>query len=189
MDLDDVDKQILSGLFKNGRESLTSMGERVYKGNKDPMSHTGISKRITKLEDSKILKIQGNLNIKNLEFHAAIILLEMKNYEELQKISSAYKDCPRIFLLANVSGRYNLILGIVGKNVDDLQMYINLCGPSNKEGVLHTDILHIGNFETPQFLPINLFNRKSIESNCGNVCEECEAFLEGKCDGCGTFLS
>lgn len=188
MDLDDVDKQILNGLFKNGRESLTNMGERVFKGNKIPMSHTGISKRITKLEDSDILKIQGNLNVTTLKYNAAIILLEMKNYEELKKLSKAYKGCPRIFLLANVSGRYNIILGIIGKNIEDLQMYLNLCGPSNQEGVLHTDVLHIGNFETPQFLPMNLFTRKNIDKNCGNVCEECEAFLDGKCDGCGAFL-
>ncbi len=187
MDLDDIDKQILLGLYLNGRESLTGMGEKVRKLNKEPMSHTGISKRITKLESSNILKVQGNINIKNLDYHAAFILLEMRNYEELKQVSVAYKDCPRVFLLANVSGRYNVILGIIGQTMEILQRYINLCGPSNKEGVLHTEVLFIGGFETPNFLPINLFSRISKENKCGNVCKECEACLDGRCEGCGTF--
>ena len=31
MELDDIDKQILNELYKNGRESLTSLNQKIYK--------------------------------------------------------------------------------------------------------------------------------------------------------------
>ena len=68
-----------------------------------------------------------------------------------------------------------------------VQNFINFCGPTNKEGILHSEILLVSNLETPNFLPVNLFSKKSQESICGNVCKECEAFLDGTCNGCGYF--
>lgn len=185
--LDNIDKQIINALFSKGRESLISIGEKVVKPNQELMSHTGVRKRIVKLEESEILKVQGNININALNYRACLILLEIKNYEEITKIIKAYSECPRVFLLAQVTGQYNLIMGIVGQSTDVLHRYINYCGPTNKEGILHSEILFISNIEIPKFLPLNLFSKKSQESNCGNICRDCEAFLDGKCDGCGNF--
>ncbi|MFX1395156.1 MAG: Lrp/AsnC family transcriptional regulator [Promethearchaeota archaeon] len=187
MELDDIDKQILNELFKNGRESLTSLNTKIFKTNSEAMSHTGIKKRMNKLVKSEILKIQGNININNLKYKAMLILLEMKNYDEVKKIIEAYTECPRVFLLAQITGEYNLIMGIVGQSIDVLHRYINYCGPTNKEGILHSQIFYISNLKTPDFLPINLFSRISQESKCKNICKDCEAFLDGKCDGCGNF--
>ena len=69
-----------------------------------------------------------------------------------------------------------------------MQRYINHCGPTNKEGVLHSEILFISELITPKYFPLNLFSKESYEIKCGNICKECEAFLEGKCKGCGNFL-
>lgn len=187
MDLDEIDKQILNQLFKKGRESLTSLNKKIFKTEVEVMSHTGIKKRIIKLRDSGILKVQGNININNLNYKAMFILLEMKNYDEVKKIIEAYSECPRVFLLAQITGEYNLIMGIVGQNADVLHRYINYCGPTNKEGILHSQILFVSNIESPEYLPLNLFSKQSQESECGNICRDCEAFLDGKCDGCGKF--
>jgi len=187
MRLDNVDKQIINILYNHGRESLKSIGERIFKPDQELMSHAGVRKRITKLEDSHILKVQGNINISNLNYKACLILLEMKSYEEVKKIINAYSECPRIFLLAQITGQYNLIMGIIGQNYDVLHRYINYCGPTNKEGILHSEILFISNFEAPKYLPLNLFGNKSQETICGNICKDCEAFLVGLCDGCGNF--
>ncbi|MFX1409941.1 MAG: Lrp/AsnC family transcriptional regulator [Promethearchaeota archaeon] len=187
MPLDNIDKQIINALFNEGRESLISIGEKVFKSDKDIMSHAGVRKRIVKLEDSEILKVQGNININKLYYRACLILLEMKNYEEVKKIIQAYSECPRVFLLAQITGQYNLIMGIVGQSIDVLHRYINYCGPTNKEGILHSDILFISEIIAPRFLPLNLFGKKSQESKCGNICKDCEAFLDGNCDGCGNF--
>ena len=136
MTIDEIDKQIINLLFNNGRESLTAIGENVLKSNFKSMSHAGINKRISKLEKNKVLKVQGNVSIKTLNYTSCFILLEMKNYDETKKIIDSYSKCPRVFLLSQVSGRYNLIIGIIGQNVEILNRYINYCGPTNKEGIL-----------------------------------------------------
>ncbi|MFW9946538.1 MAG: hypothetical protein ACFFDX_06880 [Candidatus Odinarchaeota archaeon] len=187
MKLDNIDKQIINILFNNGRENLINIGEKVTKTDQSIMSHTGVKKRIRKLSNSKILKIQGNININELDYKACLILLEMKNYDEVKKILNAYSECPRVFILAQITGQYNLIMGIIGQNIDVLHRYINYCGPTNKDGILHSEILFISDLKTPEYLPLNLFSKKSREIKCGNICNECEAFLDGKCDGCGDF--
>lgn len=187
MSLDQIDKQIINALFKNGRESLSSLSKIITKSNQDTMSHAGIAKRITKLEDSGILQIQGNINVKNLNYYIAFILMEMSNFEEVRNIIDAYSECPRVFLLANVSGQYNLIFGVLGRDVDDLRRYLNFCGPTNKQGILHSASIFVSDLIIPKFLPLNLFSKESQESNCGNICKKCAAFLDGKCRGCGSF--
>ena len=187
MQLDEIDRQISKELFDNGRISLTTLNKKIFKTDKELMSHTGIKKRIIKLRRSQALKIQGNLNIKKLNYTMMFILLEIKNFEKSKEIIQAYSKCPRVFLLAQISGQFNVIMGVVGQSVDVLHRYINYCGPSNKEGILHSQILFVSEVETPQFFPLNLFSHESQESICGNVCKNCEAFLDGKCEGCGKF--
>ena len=187
MQLDKIDKQILNMLFENGRESLSSLSKSVLKSNDEQMSHTGIAKRISKLEDAGVLKVQGNISINGLDYYAAFILMEMRNYDEVKNIIAAYEDCPRVFLLAHVTGQYNLIFGVVGQNIDVLRRYLNFCGPTNKKGILHSAIIFTSKFLAPEFLPLNLFTGISKEHKCENICKACEAFLDGDCKGCGNF--
>ncbi len=187
MELDDIDKQIINKLFENGRESLTSLNKSIFKSDQESMSHSGIKKRILKLKNSEVLKIQANINITNLNYKVMFILLEMKNYSEVQKIINGYSSCPRVFLLTHVTGQFNLLMGIIGQNLDVLHRYLNYCGPTNKEGILHSQVLFVSNFIVPKFIPLNLFGKGSQEHRCGNICKDCEAFLDGLCDGCGNF--
>ncbi|MFW9941985.1 MAG: Lrp/AsnC family transcriptional regulator [Candidatus Thorarchaeota archaeon] len=187
MPLDKIDKQIIKELYKTGRKSLMSLSRIITKSNREKMSHAGISKRISKLEKTEILKVQANLNVRALNYKVAFILMEMENYEQVKNIIEAYSDCPRIFLLAHVTGQYNLIMGIVGQNMDVINRYINYCGPTNKKGILHSASIFVSDFILPKFLPLKLFSQKSNESNCGNICEDCSAYLDGKCYGCGNF--
>ena len=113
MQLDNIDKQILRALFQNGRESLTNLEKVIIKSDKETMSHTGIAKRISKLEDSGILKVQANTNVGKLQYKSLFLLMEMRNFEEVQNIIKAYEDCPRVFMLAQVTGQYNLILDVI----------------------------------------------------------------------------
>lgn len=187
MQFDKIDKQILNALFLDGRESLSNIGKNVLKSNQKMMSHAGIAKRISKLENMEILKVQGNISLKNLNYYVAFILMEMKNYEEVKKMVDAYTECPRVFLLAHVNGQYNLIFGVVGQTIDVLRRYINYCGPTNKKGILHSAVIFTSNLVAPKFVPINLFSEVSKEYKCGNICKSCEAYLDDKCEGCGNF--
>ncbi|MFW9864827.1 MAG: Lrp/AsnC family transcriptional regulator [Candidatus Thorarchaeota archaeon] len=187
MQLDNIDRQILNALFKDGRESLTNLEKIVIKSGSETMSHTGIAKRITKLEENEVLKVQANTNATKLQYKSLFLLMEMRNFEDVQKIINAYKDCPRVFLLAHVTGQYNLILGIIGQSVDVLHRYLNYCGPTNKQGILHSATIFVSDLVQPKYIPINLFSGDSNEKSCGNVCKKCAAFLDGKCQGCGKF--
>lgn len=187
MVLDSIDKQILQELLKDGRKSLSALSKTIIKSNHDTMSHAGIAKRISKLEKKGVLSVQGNISIKNLKYMAAFILMEMKNYEEVQKIIDAYSECPRIFILAQVTGQYNLILGVIGQDMDVLRRYINFCGPTNKKGILHSAILFTSEVIMPEYMPVNLFSGVSKEYKCENICKACNAFIDGKCGGCGNF--
>ncbi len=187
MHFDKIDKQILAALFKNGRESLTSLEKIVEKADHEMMSHTGISKRISKLEDMGILKVQANLNLNKLDYKALFLLIEISNYDEINNIIKAYAECPRVFLLTQVTGQYNIIMAVIGQNIDVLHRYINHCGPTNRKGILHSAVIHISDLIIPKFMPIDLFSEVSKEYKCGNECKNCEAFLDGKCEGCGNF--
>jgi DNA-binding Lrp family transcriptional regulator len=187
MEIDNIDKQILNALFKNGRESLTNLEKIIIKSGTETMSHTGIAKRIAKMEDNGVLKVQANANIDKLQYKALFLLMEMSNFEEVQNIIKAYQDCPRVFLLASVTGQYNLILGIIGQNIDVLHRYLNYCGPTNKKGILHSAAIFASDFIIPKYIPLNLFSRESQEDECGNICGDCPAYLDGKCEGCGNF--
>ncbi|MHA2006765.1 MAG: hypothetical protein ACXABO_04460 [Promethearchaeota archaeon] len=151
------------------------------------MSHTGIAKRINKLEESGVLKVQANTNVSQLGYKSLFLLMEMSNFEEVQNIINAYQDCPRVFLLAQLTGQYNLILGIIGQSIDVLHRYLNYCGPTNKKGILHSASIFVSDLIIPKFVPLNLFSQESHENKCGNVCKACEAYLDGKCSGCGNF--
>ncbi|MFW9824612.1 MAG: Lrp/AsnC family transcriptional regulator [Candidatus Thorarchaeota archaeon] len=187
MQLDNIDKQILNALFKNGRESLTSLEKIIIKSDTETMSHTGIAKRITKLEDNDLIKIQANTNLNKLQYKGLFLLMEMVNFEEVQNIIKAYSDCPRVFLMAPITGQYNLILGVIGQNLDILHRYLNYCGPTNKKGILHSAVMFTTDLIKPKYVPINLFSQESHEKDCGNICKDCAAYLDGKCNGCGNF--
>jgi len=187
MPLDNIDKQIIQALLNKGRESFNKLKDLTFKSGIEHMSHTGIRKRVAKLKDSEIMNIQGNLNLNKLQYYFAFIFLELEDYEKVKEIIEAYSDCPRTFLLTQVTGQFNLIVGVTGKNIDVLHTYLNHCGPTNKKGVLHSEILFTSNIQIPKFLPINLFTNISQEHKCGNRCKKCEAFLCGDCNGCGNF--
>ena len=187
MTLDEIDKEIINALFEDGRSSLMQISEYLQESINVSMSHTGIRKRINKLKDEGVLGIQGNINFNALNLKAAFILMEMRNFEQVKNIIECYSTCPRVFLLAQITGQYNLILGFVAQNMENMHRYLNRCGPNNKEGILHSAVIFVSNIDVPNYLPLTVYKRQSGEQNCGNVCASCEAFMEGTCPGCGLF--
>ena len=187
MELDEIDKEIINALSIDGRQSLSKIGEFLEESIEVSMSHTGVRKRLNKLKINEVLNIQGNVNIKVLQYKAAFVLMEMKNFELVKKIIECYRDCPRVFFIAQISGQYNLILGFLGRDIDVLHRYLNHCGPTNNDGILHSAILFVSNFETPQNFPLSIFKKENSTLKCGNVCKNCAAFTDGTCPGCGHF--
>lgn len=179
---DEINRKILNILVKDGREPLTKISEEIS------LSNTGIKKRIAKLNASGIFKVQGNFNLDAMEFKTCLILLEVKNFELLTNIIKAYKNCPYVFLIAETLGSFNLLMGFYGNRDNDLNFKLKYCGPSNKEGVLHSKIILISDLKSPKFLPLQIFLNNSNDDiykrECGYNCNSCEAFLNKQCKRC-----
>lgn len=167
--LDKTDRAILDILTKHGRESYTTLSKKLS------FSDTGIKKRLYKLNNEGILKVQGNLNLDALHLKACLILLEVKGHDDLNRIIKAYENCPYVFLTLELLGNYNLLMGFYGHNIEDVDEKIKDCGPSNMPGVLHSEVMLISNFNLPTFLPLKIVSADQQVKI--NVCERCSDCL------------
>lgn len=183
--VDYVDKQILNQLNKDGKMSLNRIKEHVIKKNGEHMSHTGINNRIDKLMESDILRIQGNINLSELEYQAAIILVELKRYNLLEEYINHAKTCPRIFLLATATGKYHLILAMVGHNIEDINCCLNNCDLVGREEIKSSEVIFAPNLMIPNFVPINLFDNIDNHEEIKDECAACESYMNEFCRGCG----
>ncbi|MEJ2250326.1 MAG: GAF domain-containing protein, partial [Candidatus Lokiarchaeota archaeon] len=186
-EIDHIDKQILKELYEEGKKSLEEISQNVIKDDNTKMSHTGVKNRIKKLTKSNILKIQGNINIKKLNFREAFILIELKDYENLKNFLKIPPKCPRIFLLATTTGNYHLIMGIVGKNLEDINYCINKCNLLPTTDIKRFEIIFSPSLEVPKFIPIDLFNKAKFKEKREKICGDCENAEFGICGKCGVF--
>ena len=183
--LDFIDKQILNQLYTDGKMSLNKIKQYVVKKNGEHMSHTGINNRIDKLIDSNILKVQGNINITELEYQAAMVLIELKNYRQLDPYINHIKGCPKIILLAKMAGKYHLLFLIIGKSMEEINIGLNHCNIINNQNIKSSNIAFIPKFFISKYTPINLFKNISKENKMKEKCIKCEIFNNGNCNGCG----
>lgn len=176
--LDAIDKQILHQLYIDGRESTTLMGNSIN------MSHTGVQNRIKKLMESNILKIQGNINLDSLDIKVAYLNIEFENYDEIERFSDHFNKCPRVFLISRITGRYHMKLGIIGKNIDDLNLFVNHCLLADRQRIISSEIIFASDISKPEFIPVNFFEIDNQNTPCGKNCLECEPYINEKCYGC-----
>jgi len=180
-EIDEIDKQILFELYDDGRQSPVHM--KIKKGNKE-MSHTGIKNRIDNLISTDILKIQGNVNINEINCRIAYIMIEFKTFDVIDEHLSKYDNCPRIFLISRLTGQYHLILGILGKNIDDLNGFLNYCVLAKKDEIQSSEITFASDVSKPQYMPLNIFNIDNKHTGCGKKCTSCNAYSKQWCFGC-----
>ena len=179
-ELDGIDKKILTELFKDGKKGLKQF--ELFKSK--VMSHTGIKNRISNLINSNVLKIQGNISVNELNYNLAFLLIELRKFEQLKRFIEYYSKCKRVFFVLTVSGKYHLLIGIVGKSFEAINNFVSYCSLVNDTDVAKSKLIFGSNLELPEFLPINLFGKKQEDFNCERLCEECDYFKEGLCIGC-----
>ena len=172
-ELDEIDKQILNELFEDGKKGLKKF-KAVDSG---IMSHTGIKNRIEKLIASKILFIQGNVNVELLNYRLAFLLMELRRFENLKKYIEHYSKCKQVFFILTVTGKYHLLLGIVAKSFEIINNFVSYCSLLNGEEIVKSELIFGSNLELPEYLPINLFGSKEKEF----------VFNDGLCQGCNDF--
>jgi DNA-binding Lrp family transcriptional regulator len=180
--LDKVDKQVLHQLYLDGKHSSSLM--KVLRSNNTKMSHTGIQNRIKRLIESNILKIQGNINPNSLDFKVAYVNIELANYEDIDRFVDQFNICPRVFLISRITGRFHLKMGILGKNIDDLNEFINHCLLVERQLISSSEIIFASDLSKPEFLPLNFFEINNQNTPCGKNCLKCEAYINDRCFGC-----
>ncbi|MFO8017364.1 MAG: GAF domain-containing protein, partial [Promethearchaeia archaeon] len=183
--IDALDKQILHQLFLNGKKSLNQIKKKVLKANGKKMSHTGINNRINKLIDANVLKIQGNVNLKQLGFQAAFFLIELENYDLLKEYISKAKECPRVFLIAPTTGNFHLALGIIGKKIDHINSCLNYCDVVSRKEIKNSKIIFAPQLEVPKYTPLDLFFNLANHEKLKEFCQDCESYINESCSGCG----
>lgn len=178
--MDDIDKNLISILQKNGRTSLSDIGKKLG------MSHVAISKRLDKLVGSNLVQITAGVNTEYLDAKIFFMGLETENMEVAERIQEDYKNCPRLLMLAPVTGRYNIFAVMIAEDTWSLESIIGTCSIRTEPGVRRSESW-FGNAPIyPQFIPLDLApaTTGSPISPCGRNCGTCKRYVANKCMGC-----
>ncbi|MHA1732837.1 MAG: hypothetical protein ACTSU5_12900 [Promethearchaeota archaeon] len=189
--MDEIDKQIIELLFREGRMKLVHIGEQLASKKKKGYSHVGVKKRIAKLVESDTLKVQANLNIKKLGLVMGLLLLETKNYDATRAIVEKYSRCPRVLFSFQTTDKYNIIQGILAESIQELEAYINYCSAKNDAGIRSSKaIISTTNFK-PNYFPVGfIISHKLDKPPCGSSdCSTCDYFDKEDCTGCPAWVN
>jgi DNA-binding Lrp family transcriptional regulator len=178
--LDNVDKQLISILQRDGRVSLSEIGKELE------MSHVAVSKRLDKLVKQDLVQVTAGVNAEELDIKLLFMGIETENMEVANRIKKKYQDCPRLLMLAPVTGRFNLFAVLAAEDTWSLESIIGTCSMRTEPGVRRSESW-FGNAPVyPKYLPLELApgNGSKAKTPCGRNCASCGRFEEDKCVGC-----
>ncbi|MCF2136121.1 MAG: Lrp/AsnC family transcriptional regulator [Candidatus Thorarchaeota archaeon] len=180
MTIDNIDKEIISILLKDGRKSLSEIG------NKLGMSHVAVSKRLDKMINENILRVTAGVNAEKLDIKILFMGIETESSEVADRILKKYRDCPRLLVLSPVTGRYNLFAVMVVEDTWSLESVVGTCSMRTEPGVRKSESWFGNAPLVPEFLPVDLApaHKKDDTTPCGRKCYECSRYEMGKCVGC-----
>ncbi len=178
--IDNVDKKLISILQENGRSSLSDIGKQLG------MSHVAVSKRLDKLVSKKLIQVTAAVHAEALDAKVLFVGLETESIEVADLIEEKYAHCPRLLMLAPVTGRYNLFAVMVAEDTFSLESILGTCSLRTEEGVRRSESWFGNAPVVPEYLQIDLSPRskKSGESPCGRLCRDCSRYIADKCVGC-----
>ncbi|MCH7604642.1 Lrp/AsnC family transcriptional regulator [Patescibacteria group bacterium] len=117
-EMDAIDLKIISYLSQDGREALAEIGKKVR------LSSVAVKNRLDKLFKEKILRVRGSLNIDQFYTMSAQIQLEADEKTVGELIEKFGKMQEVYYLVRTTSGRYNLILGVLARNLDNIKDFL-----------------------------------------------------------------
>ena len=178
--MDDIDKKLVSILQKNGRTSLSEIGKDLG------MSHVAVSKRLDKLVQSEYVNVTAGVNAEYLDVKVLFLGLETEDMEVAEHIQNKYKDCPRILMIAPVTGRYNVFAVMVAEDTWSLESIIGTCSLRTEPGVRRSESWFGNAPVLPKYLQVDLAPSPSgsTVSPCGRDCGACKRYKANKCVGC-----
>ena len=119
MNLDALDKAILSALVRDGRLSQVELAERV------PLSPTAVARRIKALEEAGVIEgYQARVNRQALGIHMTIfveIALKSQNEELLASFEKAATAAPSIVSCHLMSGENDYLITVMARDLADFE--------------------------------------------------------------------
>ena len=119
MNLDALDKAILSALVRDGRLSQVELSERV------PLSPTAVARRIKALEEAGVIEgYQARVNRHALGIHMTIfveIALKSQNEELLASFEKAAAAAPSVVSCHLMSGENDYLITVMARDLADFE--------------------------------------------------------------------
>jgi len=178
--LDNVDKQLVTLLQQDGRKSLSEIGKKL------DMSHVAVSKRLDKLVDGNRIHVTAGVNAEELDVKLLFMGLEVDNIDVAERIKEKYQHCPRLLMLAPVTGSYNLIAIMAAQDTWSLQSIVGTCSMRTEQGVRRSESWFGNAPIVPTFLQLQLAPEATNGSKapCKADCATCKRYIDEKCVGC-----
>jgi Lrp/AsnC family leucine-responsive transcriptional regulator len=178
--LDDLDKRLVSILQKNGRTSLSEIGEKLG------MSHVAVSKRLDKLIKADTVKLTAGVNSEYLDTKVLFMGLETESLDVAEAIKKKYEDCPRLLMFAPVTGRYNVFAVMIAEDTWSLESILGTCSMRTEPGVRKSESWFGNAPLMPQYLvlDINPTQTGDTAAPCKMDCKTCKRYTTDKCVGC-----
>jgi DNA-binding Lrp family transcriptional regulator len=178
--MDERDRVIISRLQANGKETLSNIAKIIG------LSEMGVKKRIDKLKEKGIIRIQAVLNVKALDLKLALIAMELESSDALKKLIKRFENCPRVIRFFVSTGGYNLFALVYAEDYHTLEsMSIEKCSLRSQEGVRRFEIYPIQDIYYDDYLDLKIIPEKVLENApCGVHCGSCDRYSKGLCLGC-----
>ncbi len=164
LQLDDIDKKIISLVQDNPELTHTEIAEKVNR------SQPTIGMRIKKLEQSGILHFQPGINFKNVNIYLATVEIKTRNPEEIMEMA---RYCPFMLNAFRLSGEHNICILLASSQLEKLDNIINYHF-RNKEDVQSVSMEIVTEIAKDFVLPIDfdLENHDpTLEDGCGPMCK------------------
>ena len=179
--MDEVDKQIISELLRDGRTPYKRLGEIIG------YTTMGAKRRVEKMLSKNLIRVSAEVNVEALNLYAALILLELESRDALNRCLQRFRDCPRVVNLFTLLAGHNLAALIIAEDKETLESEsMERCSLRCTPGVRRTEFYPIGTMPYSPFLRIrlNLATKDRERAPCGVDCGSCGRYQAIKCAGC-----
>ncbi len=180
--MDNVDKKLVSILQEDGRTSLSEIGKDLK------MSHVAVSKRLDKLIKSSYVHVGAGVNAEKMDVKLLFMALEVESMDTADRLKEKYQNCPRLLMLAPVTGSYNMMAIMAAEDTWSLQSITGTCSLRTEPGVRRSESWFGNSPILPGYLQLNLAPElsKGNKAPCAQDCAACKRYIDEKCVGCPT---
>lgn len=175
--VDEKDREILRLLQKDGRMSLSQIGEKI------DMSHVSVRERLKKLKD-EMLQIKPTVDFEEIGYRLTYVFVEAENDEVREEIIGIYRECPRTIFLSKITGEYNLLAIMFAENQDVQESELGQCAVRTHPGIRRSEVIVGESPIKPSHVQFDLPKADREITPCGENCSECQRYKENKCIGC-----